>query len=198
MLTWYPGKNIERLLQKRRKEIEEPNKEPSETENESREKPEDGRSFTGQTDESYCVECIEGHTMIALTEMRHAIDRYRTAGKMTEGVAEKVRVAIAELQGIEEDAKNTANAAPNVKEGIDNILDQVRWIRKKYGVSGVGLTIGLGTEEDLIELRDRIQILQKDAYELVKVCPTCNPRIQVAMAKALRKADSEKKGQSST
>lgn len=134
--------------------------------------------------------CIEGHTMTALTEMRHAIDRYRTAGKMTEGVSEKVRVAIAELMGIEEDAKNTAGAAPKVKTGIDNILNQVRWIRKEYGVSGVGLTVGQGEEQDLLKLRDKIQTIQNEAYTLVLVCPTCNPRIQAAMAKALGKAQS--------
>lgn len=191
-MSWYPGKILEERLRKRREplvppEIEKPEKGKDK---EATERPEDGRSFSGQTQESYCVECIEGHTMTALTEMRHAIDRYRTAGKMTEGVSEKVRVAIAELMGIEEDAKNTSNATPAVKAGIDNILNQVRWVRKEYGVSGIGLTVGQGEEQDLLNLRDKIQRIQNEAYTLVKVCPTCNPRIQAAMAKALGKRQS--------
>jgi len=184
-MSWYPGKLIEDRLKKRRDPLIPPEV------IEKPEKPEDGRSFTNQTDESYCVECIEGHTMTALTEMRHAIDRYRTAGKMTEGVSEKVRVAIAELMGIEEDARNTSGAAPAVKAGINNILNEIRWIRKEYGVSGIGLTIGHGEEQDLLSLRDKIQTIQNEAYTLVQVCPTCNPHIQAAMAKALGKRQSE-------
>lgn len=190
-MSWYPGKLIEDRLRKRREPLVPPEvMEKAEKGKESMEKPADGRSFSGQTEESYCVECIEGHTMTSLTEMRHAIDRYRTAGKMTEGVSEKVRVAIAELMGIEEDARNTSDAAPAVKAGIDNILNQVRWVRKEYGVSGVGLTVGQGAEQDLLNLRDKIQAIQNEAYNLVQVCPTCNPRIQAAMAKALGKAQS--------
>lgn len=149
-----------------------------------------GRSFEGQSNESYCVECIEGHTMLALTEMRHALDRYRSAGQMTPGVSEKVRVALAEIMGIEEDAHNLEGADPLVKAGIEDILNNVRWARKEYGVSGVGLTVGEGTEQDLVTLRDRIQHMQNQAYALVKICPTCNPRIQAAMAKALENRQS--------
>lgn len=137
------------------------------------EKPESGRSFEGQSNESYCLECIEGHTMISSTEMRHAIDRFRSAGKMTEGVTEKVRVSIAELQGIEEDARNISNASPDVKAGINEILNEVRWIRKEYGLSGKGLTVGQGELADLENLRNRIFALQTKAYALVKKCPTC-------------------------
>lgn len=117
--------------------------------------------------------CTEGHTMAALTEMRHAIDRHRTAGKMTPGVTEKVRVAIAELQGINEDVRSTKDASPEVKKGLDEILNEVRWIRKDYGISGKGLTRGGGSLEDLEELRKRIFIMQTKAYALVEKCPTC-------------------------
>lgn len=137
------------------------------------EKPDSGRSFQGQSNESYCLECIEGHTMMSSTEMRHAIDRFRSAGKMTEGVAEKVRVAIAELQGIEEDARNISDASPDVKAGINEILNDVRWIRKEYGLSGKGLTTGQGELADLENLRNQIFALQTKAYALVKKCPTC-------------------------
>ena len=136
-------------------------------------KPETGRTYAGQSNESYCLECIEGHTMLAQTEMRHALDRYRTAQQMTPGVTEKVRVAIAELQGIVEDARNIEGAAPEVKKGIREILDEVRWIRKGYGLSGKGLTIGYGTAEDLNELKSRIGNMQEKAYDLVSECPTC-------------------------
>ena len=152
-------------------------------------RPATGRSFQGQTEESYCMECIEGHTMTALTEMRHALDRYRTANAMVPGVTEKVRVALQELMGIEEDAVNTAKADPLVKKGIDEILEEVRWIRKEYGLSGRGLTTGYGTMADLEELRSRIHALQTKAYALVKICPTCNPRIQTAMGKIMEKRD---------
>ncbi|OYD16927.1 hypothetical protein CH330_01275 [candidate division WOR-3 bacterium JGI_Cruoil_03_51_56] len=136
-------------------------------------KPTSGKTYAGQSNESYCLECIEGHTMLASTEMRHATDRYRTAGKMTPGVTEKVRVAIAEIAGIVEDARNTEGAAPEVKQGINEILDEVRWIRKEYGLSGRGLTTGHGTEKDLVELKSRVQAIQNKAYDLVSECPTC-------------------------
>jgi len=138
------------------------------------EKPESGKTFEGQSDVAYCLECVEGHTMDALTEMRHAIDRFRTAGKMTEGVTEKVRVAISAIQGIKEDVKTTKNASPDVKKGLDDILDEVRWVRKEFGISG-GLTRGLGSMEDLEELRERIAAMNLKAYKLVEKCPTCKP-----------------------
>lgn len=128
--------------------------------------PASGRTFQGQTDEAYCLECLEGHTMTALTEMRHALDRYRASGEMTSGVAEKVRVALAELMGITEDVKNTKDASPEVKKGLDEILNEVRWIRKEYGVSGRGLTRGIGSTKDLEELRDRIETINKKSYEI--------------------------------
>lgn len=149
--------------------------------------PESGRTFEGQSDVAYCLECVEGHTMGGLTEMRHAIDRYRTAGKMTTGVTEKVRVAIGELLGINEDVRNTKDASPEVKKGLEEILNEVRWIRKEYGMSGKGLTRGYGNLEDLEELRNRIFILQNKAYSLVEKCPTCKPHIQETIGKAIEK-----------
>lgn len=143
-------------------------------------KPQRGRTFSGQTDEAYCLECIEGHTMMAQTEMRHAIDRYRTAGEMTEGVTEKVRVAIREIEGIIEDARSTKGADIKVQRGLNEILEETRWVRKEFGVSGRGLTNGDGSMEDLTELRDRIDALQKQAYELAKDCPTCKKYKKVA------------------
>lgn len=138
--------------------------------------PESGRTYEGQSDEAYCLECVEGHTMTGLTEMRHATDRFRSAGKMTDGVTEKVRAAIRALQGIPEDVKSTENASPEVKKGLDEILDEVRWIRKEFGISGKGLTTGNGNMQDLEELRNRILILQNKAYSLVEKCPTCKSR----------------------
>lgn len=132
-----------------------------------------GRTHAAQSDEAYCLECVEGHTMLASTEMRHAIDRYRTANRMTPGVIEKVRVAIAELQGINEDVRNTKGASPEIKQGLDEILDETRWIRKEYGVSGKALTRGYGDLKDLEELRSRILSVQNKAYVLVEKCPTC-------------------------
>jgi hypothetical protein len=196
---WYPGKVFNRFVGPRFPSKQVPSNqpfvgpifkedlEPAAPINSPR--PQSGRSFKGQSDESYCVECIEGHTMLALTEMRHALDRYRTAGQMTPGVSEKVKVALSELMGIEEDAKNLEGADPKVRAGINSILNDVRWLRKEYGVSGVGLTIGMGTEQDLMNLRNRIQTMQNTAYELVKICPTCNPKIQAAMGAAIRKRE---------
>lgn len=139
-------------------------------------KPESGRTFPEQSTESYCLECIEGHTMMASTEMRHALDRYRTAKKMTPGVTEKVRVAIAELQGIVEDARSTKEVSPEIKQGINEILDEVRWIRKEYGLAEKGLTVGRGSGKDLQELKSRIGKIQEKAYGLVEECPTCQVR----------------------
>lgn len=152
--------------QKKKLENVEPTVEPS--------RPTSGKTYADQSDTAYCIECIEGHTMVALTEMRHAIDRCRSAGdEITQGVSEKVRVAIGELMGILEDARNTEDAPPDVKKELNEIQDEVRWIRKEYGVSGKGLTAGGGTMTDLEEARNRIFKLQTKAYALVENCPTC-------------------------
>jgi hypothetical protein len=166
------------ILRKWLRERSERAKEPQPQTAASESKPESGRSFAEQTQEGYCVECIEGHSMIAATETRHAIDRYRTAGKMTEGVTEKVRIAIQELQGIIEDVRSTENAPPEVKQELDKILDEVRWIRKEYGISGKGLTIGQGELQDLETLRERIFGIQTRTYVLVSKCPSCRKTAQ--------------------
>lgn len=141
-------------------------------------RPESGRTYPEQSGEGYCVECIESHTMKSLTELRHAIDRYRTAGKMTEGVTEKVRVALGELQGIDEDVKSTKGASPKMKEGLDEILDRARWLRKEFGLGGRALTAGKGEMQDLEQLQTEISGMQAKAYRLVAQCPTCLRRIK--------------------
>jgi len=77
--------------------------------------------WEGQTDSGYCIECTEGHLLKAATEMRHAVDRYRTAGSMTDGVTEKVRVAMQEVVGIDEDIANLKMAPENVKAELGEI-----------------------------------------------------------------------------
>lgn len=136
-------------------------------------RPESGRTFATQSQESYCLECVERHTMMATTELRHAIDRYRTAGKMTSGVTEKVRGALEEINGIVKDVKDTDNASPEVKEGLGEILNEVRWISKTFGISGKGLTRGYGDMEDLEAFRGKVMALQLKAYALVEKCPSC-------------------------
>lgn len=153
----------------------------------AKEKPKTGKTFQGQTDEAYCLECLEGHIMNAKTELRHAIDRFRTSKEMSPGVVEKVRVAIQELQGINEDVKNTLDADPQIKKGLDDILNEVRWIRKEFGVSGRGLTRGLGTQKDLEELRDRVDKLQEVSYDLADDCPSCSEAVGLGWSLNLAK-----------
>lgn len=150
-------------------------------------KPDSGKSFSGQSDEAYCHECIEAHIMNAKTELRHALDRFRTSKEMSPGVVEKVRVAIQELQGINEDVKNTRDVDPQIKKGLDGILDEVRWIRKEFGVSGRGLTRGLGTQKDLEELRDRVDKLQDVSYDLADDCPSCSEAVGLGWSLNLAK-----------
>jgi hypothetical protein len=158
--------NIESLNEIKEKEPESISERPA--------RPESGKTYSEQGDTEYCLECCEGHTMSALTELRHAIDRCRSAdGEITEGVTEKVRVAVAELMGIPEDVRNTSDAPPKVKKELNEILDEIRWIRKDCGLSGKGLTIGRGTLQDLEELRSRVHKIQAKAYALVDDCPTC-------------------------
>jgi hypothetical protein len=141
-------------------------------------RPVSGKTRPEQTDESYCLECVEGHTMRAQTELRHAIDRFRTAGEMTPGVEEKVRVAIREIAGIEEDVTSTKGADPKVSEALSKILDKSRWIVKGYGVGGKGLTIGRGSMEDLEALRAEVGAIQDTTYKIVGACPTCLKRLK--------------------
>lgn len=141
-------------------------------------RPESGRTTKDQSEEHYCLECVEGHTMKGATEARHAEDRLRTAGHMTEGVSEKIRVALQEISGIDEDVKNLKGADPEVKKGLEELLDESRWIRKEFGLGGRGLTVGKGTLEDVQELRSKISAMQEKTYKLVGKCPTCLKRIK--------------------
>jgi len=142
-------------------------------------KPVSGRTYEGQTDSGYCIECTEGHLMKAATEMRHAVDRYRTAGSMTDGVVEKVRVALQEVVGIDEDIANLKNAPDNVKAELREILDKSRWLRKEFGISARGLTIGEGGMKDLEDLRQAIFDMQTKTYQVAKHCPICLKKVKV-------------------
>lgn len=191
-LFTYPqtSSEIEALEQKEHPEepkIETTEKEQADSNSDLENRPDSGKTSSNQTDEAYCMECIEGHIMHAKTELRHALDRFRTSKEMNTGVVEKVRVAIQELQGIDEDVKNTKDATPQVKEGLDNILNEVRWIRKEFGVSGRGLTRGIGTQKDLEELRDRIDKLQEVSYDLVDECPSCSEAVGLGFSLNLAK-----------
>jgi len=131
--------------------------------------PESGHTSENQTSFGYCLECLEGHILAAVTETRHAVERFNSSRKMTRGVVEKIRVVLAEVQGIDEDIGEAEAPTPEAELQLKQILDASRWIRKNFGLGGIGLTIGKGTEADLKNLRKQVLYLQKMIYNLASL-----------------------------
>jgi len=115
----------------------------------------------------YCLECAEKHLQTAKVLLREAIQRYEACYKNTEcvpccsensAVLEKVRGAVAELAGCEDDTSTNLNE-PRIRE----INRRAREIRKEMW--NKKLAFGEGTLEDLKETHGKIEQLANYVYE---------------------------------
>lgn len=115
----------------------------------------------------YCLECAEKHLQTATILLKEAIQRAQQCITQnpcepcclkTPEVLEKIRDAIAELAGAEDDTNPLSNE-PLVKE----INNQIRLIRKD--IWRKKLAFGQGKIEDITEIAERIKTLTDKIYE---------------------------------
>jgi len=71
----------------------------------------EAKSFEGQSDVDYCLECCNKHSQTASIFMTEALQRAVAGGPGLPGVQEKVRAAIRELTGFEDDTETVNNSA---------------------------------------------------------------------------------------
>jgi len=105
----------------------------------------------------YCLECCDKHSGACVKLSEEALIFYDRAGKMDESVQAKVRSIVNELAGMYDDIK------PGSPEKVTALLHEADSIRK--WVWDKGLELGLGSREDLIKLRDRLESFRSKVFQ---------------------------------
>lgn len=126
------------------------------------------KSYEGQSDVDYCIECAVKHGQTAHVLMREAVQRAEVSGPEAPGVKEKVRGVTAELTGVEHDTDTVGD--PSVMA----LNTMARGVRKFIYTSGA--EIGRASKEDLLEAKTLIRKLVEAAYMAREAvdCPTCS------------------------
>jgi len=107
-------------------------------------------------DEGYCLECLHKHINTANILIREALQRFDSR-EPQERVLEKVRAAVSELTGAEDDSKF---ATGKVAEINKRIRDLRRYIWEK------GYEFEIPSREALLEIGGNIQGILKDVYDV--------------------------------
>ena len=107
-------------------------------------------------DEGYCLECLHKHINTANILIREALQRFDSR-EPQERVIEKVRAAVAELTGAEDDSKF---ATGRVAEINKRIRDLRRYIWDK------GYEFEIQSRDALLEIGGKIQDILKDVYDV--------------------------------
>ena len=107
-------------------------------------------------DEGYCLECVHKHINTANVLIREALQRF-DAKEPPDRVLEKVRAAVAELTGAEDDSKF---ATGKVAEINKRIRDLRRHIWEK------GYEFEVPSRDALLEIGGNIQDILKDIYNI--------------------------------
>ena len=128
----------------------------------------EAKSYAGQSDIDYCIECAVKHGQTAQVLMREAVQRAEVSGPEAPGVKEKVRGVTAELTGVEHDTDTVGD--PSVMA----LNTMARGVRKFIYTSGA--EIGRASKEDLNEAKTLIGKLVEAAYMAREAvdCPTCS------------------------
>lgn len=118
-------------------------------------------SFAGQSRENYCLECLNKHYSTALKYIEEAEDRSLKSGQ---GVQDKVRVALKEIAGSEDDFGLSDD--PDFQRSLDKVKGVQRAIRKK--IRAKNLTTINTSKEDLREIKNDLQGLLNETYKLAE------------------------------
>lgn len=128
----------------------------------------EAKSFKEQTDVDYCIECSVKHSQTAKVLMREALQRAEAGDPNQEGVKEKVRGAVEELCGLEDDTTTVSN------EMVSALNISARELRKFIYTKGAEM--GKASVEDLREIKGMVDKLVEASYTVraAEECPSCN------------------------
>ncbi len=116
------------------------------------------KSYKGQTEASYCAECLVKHFSRASTYLTEGIDRSLKDGQ---GVESKVREALKEIEGIKDDLPKK-KVSEDLKQRFEHIDMVHREISKEIGAKGLGIK---ADKEALREIRGKVDDLLTYAYD---------------------------------
>jgi hypothetical protein len=124
-------------------------------------------SYEGQTKLDYCLECAVKHGQTAKVLMREALQRAEASDPSAEGVKEKVRGAVEELSGFEDDTNTVEN------QTVIDLNQKARDLRKL--IYSKQCEVGACQIEDLRDVKKLINILVDEVYnaKAKEACPTC-------------------------
>lgn len=115
-----------------------------------------GRSYEGQTELSYCIECMEKHSITAKVLMREGLQRAEADTPSSPGVQEKVRGVVEELAGFEDDSDTVEN------ERVIALNTMARSLRKYIYTTGA--EIGKASVTELRKIKAMIDQLVDATY----------------------------------
>ena len=127
----------------------------------------EAKSFEGQTDVDYCIECAVKHSQTAKVLMREALQRAEIGDPGLVGVKEKVRGVVEELCGLEDDTTTVDNERVT---GLNNLARQLR----KY-IYTTGAEVGKASMEELRSVKGMVDKLVEASYTVraFEECPAC-------------------------
>lgn len=128
----------------------------------------EAKSFEGQSDVDYCIECAVKHSQTVSMLMTEALQRAEVGDPGLLGVQEKVRGAVRELTGLEDDTETVKNPA------VMALNTMARALRKHIYTSKA--EIGGASMEDVRDIKDLSEKLVNASYlaREAEDCPTCN------------------------
>lgn len=127
----------------------------------------EAKSFAGQTDEDYCVECAVKHGQTAAILMQEALQRAEVGSPRLMGVIEKVRDTVKEICGMETDTDTVHS------QKVMALNSAARELRKFIYTSKA--EIGQASIEDLRKIKVMVGQLVDAAYIVRSSveCPAC-------------------------
>ena len=138
----------------------------------------EAKSFEGQSDVDYCLECCNKHSQTASIFMTEALQRAVAGGPGLPGVQEKVRAAIRELTGFEDDTETVNNSA------VMELNTMARTLRKH--VYSTKAEIGGASLEDLQGIKELVDNLVDASYFVRQAeeedCPECRTAVGMGMS----------------
>ena len=158
LLGSHKASSKEEPIEARRSRRPEPPKEVSGFVARARPKSHTHLSYEGQSKLDYCVECCSKHSQTAKVLMREAIQRAQVGSPSDLGVLEKVRGAVEELVGFEDDSDTVKNEKVSTLNNLSRTLRKLIYAKKAE--------IGGGSLEDLREIKDMLDKLVDVTYQV--------------------------------
>jgi len=138
----------------------------------------EAKSFEGQSDVDYCLECCNKHSQTASMLMTEALQRAEAGGPGLPGVQEKVRAAVREITGFEDDTETVNNPA------VMELNTMARALRKH--IYSTKAELGQASLEDLQGMKELVDNLVDASYMTREAeegdCPECRTAVGMGMS----------------